>query len=166
MNYDIDIDLSACLLFLFQNIVELLRKGHQQKQPSVTLDMYEPHWSAANRYLEMASGEVDNNHHKNYNSNTNDDDDNNIHNNIETLDSYYNDADTNTNNNSDINNNNNNNNNDNNASSYNSHPKDTSEPMLLNTATATPKGISTSPRVPHLPGAVPSNWTHPSDVQR
>ncbi|KAG0339163.1 Bud site selection protein, Revert to axial protein 1 [Podila horticola] len=35
---------------------ELLKKGHEQKS-SVTLDMYEPHWSAANRYLEM-SGET------------------------------------------------------------------------------------------------------------
>ncbi|KAF8927626.1 Bud site selection protein, Revert to axial protein 1, partial [Haplosporangium gracile] len=26
-----------------------------KKQPSVTADMYEPHWSAANRYLEMSS---------------------------------------------------------------------------------------------------------------
>ncbi|KAF9956619.1 Bud site selection protein, Revert to axial protein 1 [Mortierella alpina] len=29
------------------------KKSHRQK-PSVTLDMYEPHWSAANRYLEMS----------------------------------------------------------------------------------------------------------------
>lgn len=38
------------------NTIELLKKGHEQKS-SVTLDMYEPHWSAANRYLEM-SGEA------------------------------------------------------------------------------------------------------------
>ncbi|KAF9404630.1 Bud site selection protein, Revert to axial protein 1 [Podila epigama] len=33
---------------------ETFEKGHQQKS-SVNLDMYEPHWSAANRFLEMAS---------------------------------------------------------------------------------------------------------------
>ncbi|KAF9132495.1 Bud site selection protein, Revert to axial protein 1 [Mortierella sp. 14UC] len=32
-------------------------KSAHRKQPSVTLDMYEPHWSAANRYLEMSSPE-------------------------------------------------------------------------------------------------------------
>ncbi|KAF9210763.1 Bud site selection protein, Revert to axial protein 1 [Podila verticillata] len=32
---------------------ELLKKRHEQAA-SVTLDIYEPHWSAANRYLEMA----------------------------------------------------------------------------------------------------------------
>jgi hypothetical protein len=32
-----------------------LKKGHKQQQSEI-LDMYEPHWSAANRYLEMASG--------------------------------------------------------------------------------------------------------------
>ncbi|KAG0092105.1 Bud site selection protein, Revert to axial protein 1 [Podila epicladia] len=36
--------------------IELAKKGHEQKS-SVTLDMYEPHWSAANRYLEL-SGET------------------------------------------------------------------------------------------------------------
>ncbi|KAG0353260.1 Bud site selection protein, Revert to axial protein 1 [Podila minutissima] len=40
----------------FLHQVKLLKKGHEQKS-SVTLDMYEPHWSAANRYLEM-SGEA------------------------------------------------------------------------------------------------------------
>ncbi|KAG0031497.1 Bud site selection protein, Revert to axial protein 1 [Podila clonocystis] len=47
---------------------EQLKKGHEQRS-SVTLDMYEPHWSAANRYLEM-SGDTrpspipeDNNNH-------------------------------------------------------------------------------------------------------
>ncbi|KAG0379526.1 Bud site selection protein, Revert to axial protein 1 [Mortierella sp. AD032] len=32
-------------------------KSAHRKQPSVTMDMYEPHWSAANRYLEMSSPE-------------------------------------------------------------------------------------------------------------
>ncbi|KAG0044688.1 Bud site selection protein, Revert to axial protein 1 [Gryganskiella cystojenkinii] len=32
-----------------------MSKVHQKK-PSVTLEMYEPHWSAANRYLELSSG--------------------------------------------------------------------------------------------------------------
>ncbi|KAF9577640.1 Bud site selection protein, Revert to axial protein 1, partial [Lunasporangiospora selenospora] len=31
-------------------------KGHQTK-PSITLDMYEPHWSAANRYLEISGND-------------------------------------------------------------------------------------------------------------
>ncbi|KAF9356319.1 Bud site selection protein, Revert to axial protein 1 [Mortierella sp. AD094] len=35
-----------------------LKKGHQQK-PSVNLAMYEPHWSAANRYLEMSEAASD-----------------------------------------------------------------------------------------------------------
>ncbi|KAF9170279.1 Bud site selection protein, Revert to axial protein 1 [Mortierella sp. AD011] len=36
-----------------------LRKGHQQKG-SINLAMYEPHWSAVNRYLEMSEAESDN----------------------------------------------------------------------------------------------------------
>ncbi|KAF9102956.1 Bud site selection protein, Revert to axial protein 1 [Mortierella sp. GBA35] len=32
-------------------------KGAHRKQPSVPLDMYEPHWSAVNRYLELSSPE-------------------------------------------------------------------------------------------------------------
>ncbi|KAF9932527.1 Bud site selection protein, Revert to axial protein 1 [Linnemannia zychae] len=38
-------------------IADLEGKSAHKKQPSVTLDMYEPHWSAANRYLEMSSPE-------------------------------------------------------------------------------------------------------------
>ncbi|KAF9105612.1 Bud site selection protein, Revert to axial protein 1 [Mortierella sp. AM989] len=38
---------------------EQLKKGHQQK-PSLNLAMYEPHWSAANRYLEMSEVGSDN----------------------------------------------------------------------------------------------------------
>ncbi|KAG0345307.1 Bud site selection protein, Revert to axial protein 1 [Podila humilis] len=34
---------------------DVVKKTHQQQKPSVTLDMYEPHWSAANRYLEMSN---------------------------------------------------------------------------------------------------------------
>ncbi|KAF9540165.1 Bud site selection protein, Revert to axial protein 1 [Mortierella hygrophila] len=33
------------------------KSSAHKKHPSVTLDMYEPHWSAANRYLEMSSPE-------------------------------------------------------------------------------------------------------------
>lgn len=33
------------------------KSSTHKKHPSVTLDMYEPHWSAANRYLEMSSPE-------------------------------------------------------------------------------------------------------------
>ncbi|KAF9998425.1 Bud site selection protein, Revert to axial protein 1 [Entomortierella chlamydospora] len=36
-----------------------LKKGHQQKH-SINLAMYEPHWSAVNRYLEMSEAESDN----------------------------------------------------------------------------------------------------------
>ncbi|KAF9291663.1 Bud site selection protein, Revert to axial protein 1 [Mortierella alpina] len=126
------------------------KKNHRQ-QPSVTLDMYEPHWSAANRYLEMSdSGGAPTQDHDPTNGN------NNSSSKMEAGSYHDYTYAHNTNHNA-------------NNHGY-EDPRDTKEVLQEDPrASPYPKSpLDSSPtmgrvQLLHISGAVPDNWAHPDD---
>ncbi|CAO3566916.1 unnamed protein product [Mortierella alpina] len=134
--------------------LEQEKKSHRQK-PSVTLDMYEPHWSAANRYLEMSDsgGAPSKDHGPTNGSNS----------------SSSSKVEANSINDYTYNHN----------SNRNAHghggedPRDTKEVLQEDPAASPfPKSpLEPSPTIGrvqmvHLSGAVPDNWAHPDDANK
>ncbi|KAF9952035.1 Bud site selection protein, Revert to axial protein 1 [Mortierella alpina] len=129
------------------------KKSHRQK-PSVTLDMYEPHWSAANRYLEMSdSGGAPSKDQGPTNGS------NSSNNKMEA--NSFNDYKYNHNSNR-------------NAPGHGGEdPRDTKEVLQEDPAASPfPKSpLEPSPTIGrvqmvHLSGAVPDNWAHPDDANK
>ncbi|KAG0204565.1 Bud site selection protein, Revert to axial protein 1 [Mortierella sp. GBA30] len=117
------------------------KKSHRQ-QASINLDMYEPHWSAANRYLELSSQDESSNDYSN--------------NNIPSISISAQKAPMSPNEN---------------TSNLNlqhkgaEHLKHTQE-FLFDDAISSKASPMPSPTIGrvqlvHLPGAVPDNWNHP-----